>query len=385
MGHRQDHGLESVPTHRDAPRVAVIGAGFAGLSCARELLLRGCDPVVFEASHRVGGRCSSRDTRAGWFDDGAQAIGGATRLATYAAQRPGELAAVHPWTVPSTPAEDEPRGRFRDKDVDEADATRTLKLLGAVGVPSMLALARAVARPLDVRLNTPIEHARRRGMHWALGTPVGEIDEDFEALVLAVPAPLAVPLAGESPALAAALREVRFRGRWVLLLGSERPVGLPGYREYQGSPIERVAAVHSKPGRGSDPTHRWFVEADERWSAQHEHDDAETVADLLLDNFRAHAGRPVQPSFLCAHHWAHAFVEAPAAPARRVGYLWDDALRLGVCGDSVVASQVDRAHRSGLALAERVAQGSRLFREHGAGRVVERDPRNAFEAHAAAG
>ena len=36
------------------------------------------------------------------------------------------------------------------------------------------------------------------------------------------------------------------------------------------------------------------------------------VADLLLDNFRAHAGHQVTPSFLCAHQWRHGFVEAPA-------------------------------------------------------------------------
>jgi len=121
MKHRSYRSSVSV-LNQVAPRIAVIGAGSAGLSCASELLLRGYDPVVFEASHRLGGRCSSRNTRIGWFDDGAQAISGPTRLATYAAQRPGELAALHPWTVPAAPAEDEPEGKDRDTDEDEADA-----------------------------------------------------------------------------------------------------------------------------------------------------------------------------------------------------------------------------------------------------------------------
>jgi renalase len=306
-------------------------------------------------------------------------------LASYTVQRPGELAAVHPWTVPATPAEDERRGRDWDKDEDEADTTRTLKLMGAVGVPSMLALVNAVARPPDVRLHMPIQQARRRGASWVLRDAAGEIDEDFQALVLAIPAPLALPLARESPGLAAALHAVRYRSRWVLLLGSERPVGLPGYREFQGSPIERVAAMHSKPGRPSSMPQRWFVEADERWSLQHEHDDAETVADLLLDYFCAHAGRSVTPNLLCARHWPHAFVETPATLARRVGYLWDDEVRLGVCGDSVVASQVDRAHRSGVALAERMAEGLMSHRERSVMQAIGRDPRSAFEAQAAHG
>ena len=135
MNQRTDFSPASVPTYRAAPPVAVIGAGIGGLTCARELRLRGCEPVVFEASDRLGGRCSSRSTSVGWFDDGAQSIGGATRLGAYAVPRPGELAALHLWTVPATPTEDERKGRDWDKDEDEADATRTLKLMGAVGVP----------------------------------------------------------------------------------------------------------------------------------------------------------------------------------------------------------------------------------------------------------
>jgi renalase len=382
MEYQRDRALVSVLTRRVAPRIAVIGAGIGGLTCARELCLRGYDPVVFEANDRLGGRCSSRETRIGWFDDAAQSISGATRLASYAVQRPDELAAVHPWTVPATPAEDEPKGRDRDKDEDEADAIRTLKPIGAVGVPSMLALADAIARPLDIRLHTPIQQAQRRGDRWVLRDAAGEIDEDFQALVLAIPAPLAVPLAQDSPGLTAALRAVRYRSRWVLLLGSERPLGLPGHLAFQGSPIERVAAMHSKPGRSSNLPQRWFIEADEQWSLRHEHDDAETVIDLLLDNLRAHAGRSITPNFVCAHQWRHAFVETPATLPGHPQCLWDDEVRLGVCGDSVVASQVDQVHSSGVALARTMASGLASRLERSAVQAWGRDPHQAFEAHA---
>jgi renalase len=364
------------------PRVAVVGGGIAGLTCARELGFRGYATVVFEADDRLGGRCSSRSTRVGLFDDGAQCISGATRLAAHAVQLPGELAALHPWTLAATPAEQERNCRVWKPDEDEADAERTLKLMGAVGVPSMLALANALARPLQVRLGTRIVQARRSAARWILSSAdEGEIEGDFQALVLAIPAPLAMPLVRESSELTASLCDVRYRSRWVLLLGSERAVPLPGYREFQGSPIERVAAMHSKPGRLATGPQRWFVEADELWSLQHEHDDAETVADLLLDNFRAHADRSVTPNYLCAQQWKHAFVEVPAPTPRRSECLWDDKVKLGVCGDSVVASQVDRVCRSGVDMARVLAEGlSRDSGLHGFN-TTHRDLGQPLEAH----
>ena len=384
MRDHRSSAWDSMLNTQSPRRVAVVGGGIAGLTCARELRLRGCDPVVFEANDRLGGRCSSRITRVGLFDDGAQCISGATRLAVHVVQAPGELAALHPWTVAATPAEEERNNKVWKKDEDETDVTRTLKLMGAVGVPSMVALADGLARPLHVRLNKPIVQARRRGTSWALSSSAGEIDEDFQALVLALPAPLAMPLVRESSELTAALRAVRFRSRWVLMLGSERPVPLPGYREFQGSPIERVAAMHSKPGRLASGAQRWFVEADERWSLQHAHEDAEIIADLLLENFRAHAGRMVTPNFLQAYEWRNAFVEMPATPPRRTECLWDDKVQLGVCGDSVVPSQVDRVHRSGVDMARAVAEGLTYHRGR-SGRsafsTVEQDPGQLLEAH----
>ena len=42
----------------DAPRVVVVGAGFAGLSAAVALVDAGCRVTVFERAPRGGGRAS---------------------------------------------------------------------------------------------------------------------------------------------------------------------------------------------------------------------------------------------------------------------------------------------------------------------------------------
>lgn len=46
-------------------RIAIIGAGLSGLTCARDLLRRGCDVEVFEARQFVGGRAATFPDRTG--------------------------------------------------------------------------------------------------------------------------------------------------------------------------------------------------------------------------------------------------------------------------------------------------------------------------------
>ena len=48
-------------------RIAVVGAGLAGLTAARELRKAGLNPDVYEGSTRIGGRCYSAR---GIFGDG---------------------------------------------------------------------------------------------------------------------------------------------------------------------------------------------------------------------------------------------------------------------------------------------------------------------------
>lgn len=50
-----------------APRIAIVGGGIAGLSCALKLYDRGVKATVYEASHRVGGRMFSKTD---YWDDG---------------------------------------------------------------------------------------------------------------------------------------------------------------------------------------------------------------------------------------------------------------------------------------------------------------------------
>jgi len=55
-------------------RIAVVGAGVAGMSCAAELARTDARVSVFERSRGLGGRLATRRERGATFDHGAQFV-----------------------------------------------------------------------------------------------------------------------------------------------------------------------------------------------------------------------------------------------------------------------------------------------------------------------
>lgn len=64
---------------KNAPKVAVVGAGYAGLACAVELADAGCHVEVFEASRTLGGRARAVEVDGMTVDNGAHILVGAYR------------------------------------------------------------------------------------------------------------------------------------------------------------------------------------------------------------------------------------------------------------------------------------------------------------------
>ena len=107
------------------------------------------------------------------------------------------------------------------------------------------------------------------------------LDEAFDALVLAVPAPQAVPLlAPHSPALAGLAALARMRAAWALMLRYDAPLDLHFDAAFVNhGPLRWVARDSHKPGRG--PGETWLLHATPQWSEAHLEDTPEAVSDAL--------------------------------------------------------------------------------------------------------
>ncbi len=73
--------LRSLPRPQKPMRVAVIGAGLAGLSCAKYLTDAGHIPTVYEASNVLGGLVAAwKDKDGDWYETGLHIFFGACEL-----------------------------------------------------------------------------------------------------------------------------------------------------------------------------------------------------------------------------------------------------------------------------------------------------------------
>ena len=157
-------------------RIAIIGAGIAGLACAGSLRTHGHDVVVFDKSKGVGGRVATRRVplpdRELAFDHGAQYF--TARDAAFAA-------AVSRWEAERLVAAWPAAG---------ADAW--------VGVPGMNALAKAMKRSLAIVQPHQVSNLRRVDQSWSVGGGDAHL---FDAVIVATPAEQAAALLRSTSAL----------------------------------------------------------------------------------------------------------------------------------------------------------------------------------------
>ncbi len=321
-------------------RIAVIGAGMAGLSCATALTAAGVDIRVFDKGRGPSGRMATRrlDTPLGEasFDMGAQYF--TVRSPPFAEAVAGWVNAGHvaPWPAAGPEA--------------------------WVGTPSMTAPLKSMAERLDIAWNSFVGGLSRGPEGWRLHLKEGETGP-FDAVVIALPAEQATPfLALTDPSFFKRNTLSQTSPCWTGLFAFAAPlsVSAPIFRK-QGL-VSWAARNSAKPGRGSLET--WVVQADHDWSRAHLEEDAEAMAARLLEALLALTGDPGRPALAqSAHRWRFAL-----STALGLDCLWNHEIGLGVCGDWLLAPRVESAWISGAALAGRIgADLDRIHRSAGSG------------------
>jgi predicted NAD/FAD-dependent oxidoreductase len=316
--------------------VAIVGAGLAGLACAKTLAAHGIATRLFDKGRGAGGRLATRrvelEGQTYEFDHGAQYLTA--------------------------------RGPLFRATLDASNARPWLDDTMRVGVPRMSAIPRALAMGLDLTLSRTVMEIAGEPGAWVLrhlstpmavrGRPGETMTEEgpFAAVALTMPAPQAGQLLrGPAPHLKRVLDMVRLAPCWTLMLAFPSRLDLPDSLKPEGGAIGWAARDSSKPGRNAD--HEcWVVQAGPDWSEANLERDAAEIAPLLLAEFAALAGATLpEPLVATAHRWRFAMVTTPlGAPC-----LWEPTRGLGAAGDWCIAARAEAAVDSGAALGAVIA------------------------------
>ena len=310
-------------------RVAIIGAGMAGLAAARLLREAGASCTIFDKSRGLGGRMATRRTGEFSFDHGAQ---------YFTARGPRFRALVDDWSAAGHAA----------AWYDEA----------IVGAPGMTAPARAMAAGLETVMGFEVKSLSRDGQGWSVHAGE-ETYEGFAAVIVATPAPQTAPLLESGGLSFPELASVRYAPCLALMLAFEGATAFQGESlRREDGPIAWIARNSTKPGRPAGQE-TFVVHASPDWSRTHLDETPEAILEKLAPFALDLIGAPSAPVFATAHRWRFALVEQ----ALGVACLWDAKAGLGACGDYCLGPRVEAAFDSGEAMAQAVLE---TWGEHGA-------------------
>jgi|688.fasta_scaffold15157_7 predicted NAD/FAD-dependent oxidoreductase len=320
------------------PKVAIIGAGIAGLSCANHLADKDIHATVFEKSKGVGGRTSTRRVEPNLsFDHGAQ---------YFTVRNPILQSFVNTWENFGVVSE----WKGRIVKLNNKKITSTEIIPRYVGTPGMTAMAVELAKNLTIKRETKIIEVNHSLNQWTLLDEAGRAYNGFDHLIVALPAPQTGELLANH-AIGKIASSTPMAPCWAVLVGFEKKLDVPWDGAFiHDSALSWVARNSSKPGRNATKD-CWVLHANAEWSAKHLEDAPELVIDQLLESYAYASGENLPAQiYKTAHRWRYSIGGSFINPRD----LHDQSIGLTICGDWVNGGRFEGAFLSGITAVESI-------------------------------
>ena len=301
-------------------KIAIIGAGIAGLACARHLAQAGVQAVVFDKGRGIGGRVATRRAGDLRFDHGAPYV--VAKGDDFAKCLRGLIGTGHaaPWT-------------------DGFGDTWT------VGRPGMSGIAKGMAVGLDVRLGTQITAINADNAGWRLHHDSAEYAASH--VVMTLPQPQVVGLLGRAHPLVDQIADVNMAPGLTLMAAVSGAVPLARSNPTDGL-LALLARDCSKPDRPQNEGSSWVAQAGIEFSLAHLEKDLPDIAALMVPLLCERLDiMPDRITHAVAHRWRYSRV----SKALGQPFVCTPSGTLYLGGDWCVGSQIEDAWTSGTAIA----------------------------------
>lgn len=325
-------------------KVAVIGAGISGLTCAAAL--KGLvDVTVFEKSVFVGGRISRYSFGEHQFNYGEQYFTVSNPLFLSIVKSWQTAGIIRPWEGWIVELD---QGRI----IHQTDAAQRF-----MGYPSMQAITDNLAQNLNLKLTTDIGEIEFNDHgEWRLFDERGGYLGMYDRLILAVSAHQVSNIPGVPESISEIADSIDMTVCWSAMFEFPHSLNLPFDAAFvMNSPVSWLSRFR-RPNHSEDGQECWVIHASPEWSAKYVASFRGRVMHALLDAFFEACGiNKINPVFSNVHCWKH------ATPINTLDQdcLYDDQLHIGACGDWCTSPRVEGAVLSGFSMADRLMKSLR--------------------------
>ena len=315
------------------PKIAIIGAGITGATCAHHLSEHGLNTTVFEKSRGVGGRLATRDIdNKFFFDHGAQ----------YYTIKNSEFTSI-------TDAADKKNvcaEWFPRLAVNVVQYNKSM----FVGTPKMNSFLKPLFANANLMVKEEITIINMEENSWNLISSDGLVNK-FDIVVSTIPAPQAKILFEDILAEVHLLDKVVMLPCWALMIAFETPLNFEfDIWRSENSDISWLSRNSSKPQRVQSQD-AWVCHANPKWSSENIDKSKEEVCLAMIDMLAdIHGCKLPKTVFEIAHRWRY----AQAANILGQPYLTNNNKTLYVAGDWCLGSRVEAGFESGLSVAQSI-------------------------------
>lgn len=318
-------------------RIAVVGAGTAGLAAARQLCKKQCDVVVFESAERPGGRAATHRIGPYVFDHGATSVAPRGLGIQHVMLEELDTSDLVEISRPIHVHE----GRRTFPGSPDKNAVRRFTYRQGLAQFGVL-----LSEGLDIRFGQAVDKVHRAGEGYEL------MGERFDAVIVTPAVPEARPLLPERRPL----DNATYRKVISIMLAYDQPLDRPYHALIDPEQVVPLTwlSIESLKSPGRAPEGHTAIVAQMsanysrmRWESSEDLIYQETLVDvsrLLGQEF----ARPIERAI---HRWQHAQPEQTAIFER----VNPPGATLVVAGDGTLGGRIELAFESGLKAAELLA------------------------------